>query len=44
MTAFMEFLSSNELTIIICLMVVIFVLIMSIIVIDVFSKQKIQFL
>lgn len=40
MTAFMEFLSSNELTIIICLMVVIFVLIMSIIIIDMFSKQK----
>lgn len=40
MTEFFEFLSSNELTIVICLMIVIFLLIMTIIIIDVLSKKK----
>lgn len=40
MTAFFEFLSSNELTIVICLMVVIFLLIMTVIMIDIVSKRK----
>ncbi len=40
MTAFFEFLSTNELTIVICLMVVIFLLIMTVIMIDIVSKRK----
>lgn len=40
MTAFFEFLSANELTIVICLMVVIFLLIMTVIMIDIVSKRK----
>lgn len=40
MAAFLEFLSSNELTIVICLMVIIFILIMSIIIIDIFARHN----
>jgi len=40
MTKFFEFLSSNELTIVICLLVTIFILIMSIIIIDLVSKSN----
>lgn len=42
MTDFFEFLSNNELTIIVCLMVVIFGLIMSIIIIDIYSRRNIR--
>lgn len=40
MSAFLEFLSSNETTIAICLIVIIFVLIMTIIIIDIITKGK----
>lgn len=40
MTSFFEFLSANELTIVVCLMVVIFLLIMTIIIVDITSRNK----
>ena len=40
MASFFEFLASNELTIVVCLMVVVFLLVISIIVIDLVSKKK----
>ncbi len=39
MAEFLEFLSNNELTIIICLMVVIFGLVLTIVIIDIFSRR-----
>ena len=39
MSEFLEFLSQNELTVVICLMVVIFGLILTIIIIDIFSRK-----
>ena len=40
MASFFEFLASNELTIVVCLMVVVFLLVISIVVMDLVSKKK----
>ena len=39
MASFLEFLSNNELTIVVCLMVIVFGLIMTIIIIDIYSRK-----
>lgn len=40
MASFFEFLASNELTIVVCLLITIFILVMSVIIIDIVSKNK----